>query len=349
MECIVCLGSEHAQKKRTLENRVACHSKEQSLRPAQRSELPRSTSEAGPLLVVLTRERRRRKKAHQSRSAGRGQINKIWEAVLSQQAILAELLRECSALPSLPVVSPTAPSASLQTVTDEIDDMLSITASEEVDDQLVLPSDDAESDMPVAQLSLSDEQRATAVLQVPWPAVQTKRRSIYDEQLTVTPAIPPVHSDFLYELQSTWEHPATAVAVSCSMDALYRVSGADNLGLTHFPPAETPIASLVQPANLLGSYNIILVAYQAHLIGSIADTRKPSSLQLDKLRLISRNLLRLSKLSGQAIGRNLAALVAARRQLWLSQARVLNRDKTALLDAPVTPSHTFGPAVDKML
>ncbi|MGH0127985.1 UNVERIFIED_CONTAM: hypothetical protein FKN15_064395 [Acipenser sinensis] len=60
--------------------------------------------------------------------------------------------------------------APVQTVTDEIDDMLSIAASEELDNQLVLPSDDAESDMPMAQLSLSAElmplmQQATAVIQ----------------------------------------------------------------------------------------------------------------------------------------------------------------------------------------
>ncbi|MGH0128082.1 UNVERIFIED_CONTAM: hypothetical protein FKN15_004522 [Acipenser sinensis] len=89
------------------------------------------------------------------------------------------------------------------------------------------------------------------------------------------------------------------------------------------------------------------IAYQAHLIGATAETHKPSSLQLDELCFISRNLLRLSKLSGQAIGRNLAALVAARRQLWLSQARVLDGEKTALLDAPISPGHTFGPAADE--
>ncbi|MGH0125413.1 UNVERIFIED_CONTAM: hypothetical protein FKN15_068963 [Acipenser sinensis] len=256
-----------------------------------------------------------------------------------------------------------------------------------MDDQLVLLSDDAESKMPVAQLSLSAElmplmQQATAVLQVLWPMVHTERRSIYDEQPTVLPAAPPVHPDFLYELQSTWAHPATAVAVSRPMDSLYRVSDADKLGLTHFPPVEASIAALVQPANLsllskdaacpnkqcrvtevilkkaytisafsarLGSYNSILVAYQAHLIWAIAETHKSLSLQLDELCLILRNVLRLSKLSGQAIGRNLASLVAAHRQLWLSRARVLDGDKTALLDAPVTPGRTFGPAVDKML
>ncbi|MGH0143848.1 UNVERIFIED_CONTAM: hypothetical protein FKN15_021103 [Acipenser sinensis] len=119
------------------------------------------------------------------------------------------------------------------------------------------------------------------------------------------------------------------------------VSDVDKLGLNHFSPVEAPIASLVQPANLsllfkdaacpnkqcrgtevilkkvytasafsarLGSNNIFPVAYQAHLLGAIAETHKPSSLQLDELRLISQNLLRLSKLNGQAIGRNLAAL-----------------------------------------
>ncbi|MGH0138196.1 UNVERIFIED_CONTAM: hypothetical protein FKN15_066747 [Acipenser sinensis] len=63
------------------------------------------------------------------------------------------------------------------------------------------------------------------------------------------------------------------------------------------------------------------------------ETHKPSSQQLNELRLSSRNLLRLSMLSGQMIGRNLAGLVAARRQLWLSQAHVLDGDKMALLDA----------------
>lgn len=67
---------------------------------------------------------------------------------------------------------------------------------------------------------------------------------------------------------------------------------------------------------------------------------------MDELHLLNKNLLSLSKLNGQAKGRNLAALVAARRQLWLSQAR---GDKAPLLDAPVTPGHNFGPVVDEML
>ncbi|MGH0123942.1 UNVERIFIED_CONTAM: hypothetical protein FKN15_015536 [Acipenser sinensis] len=45
----------------------------------------------------------------------------------------------------------------------------------------------------------------------------------------------------------------------------------------------------------------------------------------------------------------MAVLVAARRQLWLSQARLTESNKAAVLDVPITPGHTFGPAVDDLL
>ncbi|MGH0128728.1 UNVERIFIED_CONTAM: hypothetical protein FKN15_035966 [Acipenser sinensis] len=46
---------------------------------------------------------------------------------------------------------------------------------------------------------------------------------------------------------------------------------------------------------------------------------RPSPQQLDELHLVNKNLLHVSKLNGQAVGINLAMLVAARRHLWLSQ------------------------------
>ncbi|MGH0149284.1 UNVERIFIED_CONTAM: hypothetical protein FKN15_018160 [Acipenser sinensis] len=60
-----------------------------------------------------------------------------------------------------------------------------------------------------------------------------------------------------------------------------------------------------------------------------------------ELRLLSSTLLQISGLQGQAFGRSLANLIVARRQLWLSQA--------ALLDAPISPGHTFGPAMEEIL
>ncbi|RXM36485.1 Tomoregulin-1 [Acipenser ruthenus] len=172
--------------------------------------------------------------------------------------------------------------------------------------------------------------------------------------------------------QSCRPHPATSAAIPCVADALYKVFDVDKLGLNHFPSVEASIAALVQTAVCpikqcwvtevilkkayaasafsarLGNYNSILVAYQAHLVRSFTDLG-PSVQQLDELRFISRTLLQLSKLSAQAVGRNLAALLAARRKLWLSQACVSEGDTTTLLDAPVTPGRTFGPALDDML
>ncbi|MGH0141046.1 UNVERIFIED_CONTAM: hypothetical protein FKN15_007575 [Acipenser sinensis] len=83
------------------------------------------------------------------------------------------------------------------------------------------------------------------------------------------------------------------------------------------------------------------------LQGSLS--HRPTPQQLEELQLVNKNLLRISNFNGQAVGRNLAALVAARRQLWLSQARIADGDKAQLLDSPITSGHTFGPAVDDML
>ena len=66
----------------------------------------------------------------------------------------------------------------------------------------------------------------------------------------------------------------------------------------------------------------ILVAYQSYLLRSLSESHRSSPQQLDELHLVNKNLLHVPKLNGQAVGRNLAALVAARRQLWLSQAQI---------------------------
>ncbi|MGH0139545.1 UNVERIFIED_CONTAM: hypothetical protein FKN15_026480 [Acipenser sinensis] len=84
-------------------------------------------------------------------------------------------------------------------------------------------------------------------------------------------------------------------------------------------------------------------------VESLSENHRPSPQQLDELRLVNKNLFCMFKLNGQAVGRNLAALVAAHEQIWLSQAPVPDGDKALLLDTPITPGHTFGPAVDEML
>ncbi|MGH0143675.1 UNVERIFIED_CONTAM: hypothetical protein FKN15_029771 [Acipenser sinensis] len=180
---------------------------------------------------------------------------------------------------------------------------------------------------------------------------------------------------FSLEIQSSWDHLVTAPAVSRSMNALYRVHDVEKLGLAHFLLVETSIAALVQAPNFallsedavcpnkqcqvsevvlkraysasafaahLGNYNSILVDYQSHFLRSLSEHHRPSPQQLGELHLVNKHLLRVSKLNGQAVGTNLAALVAAGRQLWLSQTRVPDRDKAQLLEAPITPRHRRG-------
>ncbi|MGH0137239.1 UNVERIFIED_CONTAM: hypothetical protein FKN15_063069 [Acipenser sinensis] len=148
---------------------------------------------------------------------------------------------------------------------------------------------------------------------VPWPETRDERCSVYDKQPSVTPAAPPVQADFLFELQST----ATAVAVSRSVDSLYRVFEADKLVLTTFPPVEVPIAARVQLTNLS------LLA---------KDAACPNK-QCRVTQIILKKAYAASAFSACLANYN----------------SILDADKMALLDAPVTPGHTFGPAVDEML
>ncbi|MGH0136745.1 UNVERIFIED_CONTAM: hypothetical protein FKN15_016859 [Acipenser sinensis] len=136
------------------------------------------------------------------------------------------------------------------------------------------------------------------------------------------------------------EHPRRSLLRPVASSTVKEVRDPDLL----LPP---PLPAPVHHLGVLRGENIALTA----LITSAGDSDRAdtgavgfATPKADELRLIARTLLRLSKLSGQAVGRNLVALVAACRQLYLSQG-----DKTVLLDAPVTPGHTFGPVVDGML
>ncbi|MGH0145360.1 UNVERIFIED_CONTAM: hypothetical protein FKN15_021117 [Acipenser sinensis] len=84
----------------------------------------------------------------------------------------------------------------------------------------------------------------------------------------------------------------------------------------------------------------------SYLDGVLRETPLPEPVA-SELRLLSNTLLQISGLQGQALGRSLAGLIVAHRQLWLSQARVHDADKAALLDAPISTGHTFGPAVEE--
>ncbi|MGH0148851.1 UNVERIFIED_CONTAM: hypothetical protein FKN15_014098 [Acipenser sinensis] len=91
----------------------------------------------------------------------------------------------------------------------------------------------------------------------------------------------------------------------------------------------------------------LLSVYQTALVKDLPEY--PSVSLRTELGLDAQLLVKLAQLNAWAQGRSIAFLVVARRQLSLSQVRVQEPDKAPLLDAPITPGHTFGPAVEEML
>ncbi|MGH0138678.1 UNVERIFIED_CONTAM: hypothetical protein FKN15_067491 [Acipenser sinensis] len=224
-------------------------------------------------------------------------------------------------------------------------------------------------------------ERAARHLGVDWPASEPTRRSLIELpsaqplQSRVLPAFP----DFIKEVQSTWGAPASTPATSRKA-AAFNMHGASEAGLALFPPVGAAFAALVKVPTLSGlakdpscpnkqcriteahlkkgyaaateavrlsNVASLLTVYQAALLRDLPEC--PSAALRTELGTVAQLLVKLAQLNARAQGRSIASLVVARRQLWLSQARVQESDKVPLLDAPISPGHTFGPAVEEML
>ncbi|MGH0138979.1 UNVERIFIED_CONTAM: hypothetical protein FKN15_025377 [Acipenser sinensis] len=221
--------------------------------------------------------------------------------------------------------------------------------------------------------------RAAAFLQVPWTPVAEPRRSVFRTQaMALHPQKFPAFSDFMEAVRSSWESPASGPSVLKQAALLAFQEGAEKLSLAGFPPVDSTIAALVKAppvgglardpacpnpqcrvtekqlkqaseveaqATHLSNTASVLTAY---MDGVLREAPLPE-LVATELCLLSSTLLQISGLQGQALDRSLATLTVARIQLRLSQARVPDADKAALLDTPISPGHTFGPAVEEIL
>ncbi|MGH0164413.1 UNVERIFIED_CONTAM: hypothetical protein FKN15_046843 [Acipenser sinensis] len=171
------------------------------------------------------------------------------------------------------------------------------------------------------------------------PSVLDTRRSTLDA------------STFVVSALDTW-CPASAPATSRKASA-FNLKGATEAGMASFPQVDAAFAALVKTPTLSGLTkdpacpNKQCRITETALIKDLLEC--PSVALRAELGTINQLLVKLAQLNARAQGRGIASLVVARRQLWLSQARVQEPDKAPLLDAPITPGHTFGPAVEEML
>ncbi len=93
----------------------------------------------------------------------------------------------------------------------------------------------------------------------------------------------------------------------------------------------------------------VLQAYQADLLKELDEGEGFSADDICELRRTADLSLRATKETARAIGRSMAALVAAERHLWLTLSDIKDRDRVFLLDAPLSPSGLFGDAVDTVV
>ncbi|MGH0131708.1 UNVERIFIED_CONTAM: hypothetical protein FKN15_047539 [Acipenser sinensis] len=222
---------------------------------------------------------------------------------------------------------------------------------------------------------------ATSHLGFEWSAVQQLWRSLFESPSARSqqPRMLPAFPNFINEVQSMWGTPASSPATSCKA-SVFTMQGASEAGLASFLPVGTAFAALVKTPTLSGlakdpacpnkqcritevhlkkgcsaateavklsNVASLLSVYQAVLVKDLPEY--PSVSLRTELGLVAQLLVKLAQLNARAQGRSIAFLVVARRQLWLSQARDQEPDKAPLLDAPITPGHTFGPAVEEML
>ncbi|MGH0128806.1 UNVERIFIED_CONTAM: hypothetical protein FKN15_052137 [Acipenser sinensis] len=205
--------------------------------------------------------------------------------------------------------------------------------------------------------------RTANFLQVPWSTVAEPCWSVFRTQAVAPHPQPfPAFWYFMEEVRSSWDHLASVPCVLKQKAPLASLEGVDKLDLLGFPPVDSTIAAFVKAPNpqcrvhLKQAYTAeaqmtrlvntvsILTTYMDGIIRKVLIPELVA-----ELHLLSGMLLQISGLQGQALGQSLASLVVARKQLWLSQVRAPDAYKMALLDAPISPGHTFGPAVEEIL
>ncbi|KAI2644940.1 Transposon Ty3-G Gag-Pol polyprotein [Labeo rohita] len=93
----------------------------------------------------------------------------------------------------------------------------------------------------------------------------------------------------------------------------------------------------------------VLQAYQADLLKELDDSDEISKDNISELRRAADLSFRATKETARAIGRSMAAMVAAERHLWLTLSDMKEKDRVFLLDTPLAPSGLFGDAVNSVV
>ncbi|MGH0136188.1 UNVERIFIED_CONTAM: hypothetical protein FKN15_059851 [Acipenser sinensis] len=123
-----------------------------------------------------------------------------------------------------------------------------------VEAELTSHHSESEMEMGVDDSLWSLVERATRHLGIQWPAAEQPMRSLFESPLAqgLQSRMVPAFPDFIKEVQSTWETPASALATSRKA-AAFTMQGASEAGLASFPPVGAAFTALLKSPTLSGS------------------------------------------------------------------------------------------------
>ncbi|KAI2653857.1 Transposon Ty3-G Gag-Pol polyprotein [Labeo rohita] len=263
---------------------------------------------------------------------------------------------------------------------------LPISSSEEVD--VVSVDEAAAPQFPQYEELLEVVTRAVAKLSIDWPAepLVEPQKSKLDERFLRSRPPParrslPFFPDLHTEVSRSWNSPfSSRLFIPASYNYGY-VAGLDERGYRAMPRVEQTLASYLSPesasslkAPVLPSKPLrvtsalvgkgytaagqagaclhtmsVLQAYQADLLKELDEGEEIKDSDISELRRTADLSLRATKETARAIGRSMAALVAAERHLWLTLSDMKEKDRVFLLDAPLSPAGLFGDAVNAVV
>ncbi|KAL0183550.1 hypothetical protein M9458_019246, partial [Cirrhinus mrigala] len=230
--------------------------------------------------------------------------------------------------------------------------------------------------------------RAVEKLKIDWPAESQAepQRSRLDERFLQSrppsarrslPFFPDLHT----EVSRSWNSPFSARLFVPASYNYGSVAELDERGYRAMPRVEQTLASYLSPGSasslkapvlptkplrvtsaLVGKgYTAagqagaclhtmsVLQAYQADLLKELDEGEDIKDADIAEVRRTADLALRATKETARAIGRSMAALVAAERHLWLTLSDMKEKDRVFLLDAPLSPSGLFGDSVNSVV
>ncbi len=89
----------------------------------------------------------------------------------------------------------------------------------------------------------------------------------------------------------------------------------------------------------------VLQAYQAELLKELDEGEGITPEAVKELRRATDLALRATKHTARAVGRSMVGMVMVKRHLWLNLTDIKEKDKSFLMDAPISKDGLFGDSV----